>query len=286
MATNPDTARYSLARLIQSQRKVRRKQIVLRDIVPTQALASDLFTRCYKPLIETMNAALPGIVAAYDRGLPVNDALITDSTSEAQSQTESLGETLRRLVLAITPALNDWALGVEKWHRGKWREAVLSATGVDPQTILAASGTPTSVQEYIDWNVALIRDVSAQAQQRMNSAIFSAFQARKPAADLARDLRDIVGMSRRRSLNIASDQLSKLSSALDRERMSEAGITAFKYRHSGKLHPRKWHRARDGKLYDLKTGKEIGGDDVIAADDMPGIPPFCGCRKQAVVRFT
>lgn len=299
MATNPDTTRhrheaelavatgqrYSLAQLVRSTRNPRRSQIVIRDIVPTQAMASSLYQRAYKPLIEAMTAALPAIVAAYDRGLPVNDALITDSTSEAQNQTESLGETLRRLVLAITPALNDWGVTLEKYHRRKWRGAVLSATGIDIDTILAASGTPQSVEQYISWNVALMQDIGAQAQQRLTQAIFAGYQARKPARDLAKDLQAIVGMSRRRALLIASDQTSKLAGALDRERMSEAGISKFRWAHSKKLHPREWHLARDGRLFDLKTGKEIGGEDQIEPGDWPSQAPYCGCRSRAVVTF-
>lgn len=92
-------------------------------------------------------------------------------------------------------------------------------------------------------------------------------------------------MSRRRSINIASDQLSKLTSALDGERMAQAGIEQFLYRHSGKAHPRSWHRARNGKTFELASGMQVGGGETIQPDDMPGVPPFCGCRKQAVVTF-
>lgn len=277
--------RYSLPAIARAQNPGRKRDAVFRPIVPTNALASDLFTRCYKPLITAMQTAIPAIVAAYERGLPVRDALITDSTDQAQQQTETMGQQLQRLVLALLPGLSDWSIRVDRWHQGQFKGAALAATGVNLDTVLIGSGTPQSVGEYVAWNTALMKDVGQQAQQKMSAAIFSAFQARQPATDLARDLRDIVGLSRARSLRIASDQLGKLSSALDTERMDEAGITEFKWRHSGKVHYRPWHRARDGKNYDLKTGEEVGGGDTIAADDMPGLPPFCGCRKQAVVRF-
>jgi len=281
----PPRARYNLAALVKAQRPgARKRSIILRPIEPTQALASDLYRACYRPLIAKIEATMPAILSAYSSALTVRDGFA--DASDPQSVTNSLGDDLRNMVLALIPALRLWTARTEKWHRAKWRSAVLSASGVDLDTMLIGSPQPASVQDTINWNVALIRYVGDQARARISSAVFAALHARKPAADLAKDLRGIVGMSRRRSLLIASDQLGKLSSALDRERMAEAGISEFKYRHSGKLHPRKWHRARDGKLYDLKTGKEIGGDDAIAADDMPGIPPYCGCRKQAVVRFT
>jgi uncharacterized protein with gpF-like domain len=55
------------------------------------------------------------------------------------------------------------------------------------------------------------------------------------------------------------------------ERQAEAGIEKYKWRHSGKLHPRAEHRARDGNVY--KLGEPAG--------DTPGMAPYCGCRAQA-----
>lgn len=277
---------YDLAAMVRAKNSgMRRKTIVLRAILPTNAQASDLYQRAYKPLITAMQVAIPAIVAAYERGLPVRDALIRDSTAEAQQQTESLGQQLQRLVVSLLPGLADWTVRTQKWHDQKWRSAILTPTGVDIGTLLLVGPQPKSVGETIAWNTALIRDVGQQAQTRMSQAIFSAFQARKPAADLAGDIRGIVDTARARSLRIASDQLSKLSSALDSERMAEAGIDEFRWMHSGKRHPRRWHLARNGKIYDLNTGKEVGGGDTIAPDDMPGVPPFCGCRKLGVIRF-
>jgi hypothetical protein len=285
-AANPAPAqRYNLAQIVQRSKPTRRKEIVLRPILPTLALASDLYAACYRPLVSAITASIPSIVAAYERGLPIRDGLVTDSTDQAQQETASLGDQLQRIVMTLVPALRSWTARVDRWHRNQWRGAALNATGVDLDLVLMGSGTPTSVAETIAWNTALMKDVSAQAQQKISSAVFAAFQARKPAADLASDLRDIAGFSRRRSLGIASDQLSKLSAALDTERMSDAGIEEFRYHHSLKKHPRKWHQARDGRYYELKSGKEVGGDDVIEPGDMPGAPPWCGCRKQAVLRL-
>jgi hypothetical protein len=278
--------RYSLRALVKASNPgIRRKEIALRPIQPTQALAADLYARCYKPIVTTITEALPAIVAAYDAGLPVRDGLIHDSTDAAQQQTQSLGDHLQRLVLTLLPGLRDWSTRTEAWHRGQWRGAALTATGVDLDTVLIGSGQPQSIAEYMAWNAALMKDVAAQATQKISSAVFAAYQARQPASDLAASLRDIAGFSRRRSLGIASDQLSKLSSALDRERMAEAGIEAYRWRHSGKLHPRKWHLARNNHEFDLRTGEEIGGSDVVEPGDEPGQAPFCGCRRQAILHL-
>ncbi|MFC0305183.1 phage minor head protein [Rhizorhabdus histidinilytica] len=285
---------YSLAALVRHKRNPRRKQIVIRDIRPPQMLASDLYRSSYARVCAAWEAAIPRIMAEYERSVPVRDAsanpgkniqILSDSASDLGDLFRILGDELTRLILDIIPELRDWTFRTDRWHRDQWRGAVLSATGVDIETILYASGTPTTVGETLAWNTALIKDVSDQTRQRISSAVFAGLQARKPAREVAAQIRDAVGMSRRRSQLIASDQLAKLASGLDSERMHDAGISQFKYRHSGKLHARKWHRARDGKLYELETGEQVEGPDDIARDDMPGVPPYCGCRKQAVLTF-
>lgn len=80
-------------------------------------------------------------------------------------------------------------------------------------------------------------------------------------------------MGRARSVRIASDQLSKITSSLAEERRREAGIDTWRWRHSGKRHPRADHVARNGKEY----------TDETAPKDRPGQLPYCGCRGQAVI---
>lgn len=274
--------RYDLARMVKASRTTRRKSIVIRPINPPAVLADDLYRSTYAKIIARLTAAVPQIVAAYERALPVRDGF-ADSADDVARFLDSLGDELARLVLEIVPDLKDWAVRVEGWHRNQFRGAILSATGVDIGTILMASGTPQSVGTAIAWNVALVKDVSQQAQQRMSSAVFAAFNARLPARDLAASLREIVGMSRKRSTFIAADQLNKISSALDRERQADAGITRFRWRHSGKLHPRVWHQKRNNKVYDSETLKEVDGPDQIPADDQCGMAPWCACRAAAVL---
>lgn len=270
--------RYDLAGIVRRTKNPRRKSIELKPTQPTQALASDLYTAAYKPIVDLVTASVPAILAAYASALPVRDAASfrDAATAGVQQQVDGLGDQLQRLVLSLAPSLRSWALRVERWQRGKFRGSILSATGVDVDTLLMGTGTPQSVGEYVNWNTALMKDVGEQARQRISNAVFAAFQARQPASDLASDIRDIVGMSRRRSLNIASDQLTKLSSALDRERATEAGIAKYAWRWSHKRHGRKQHIARDGKVFRY---------DDPPDDGPPGTLPFCGCRAQALLEF-
>lgn len=120
--------RYSLAELARRQRNIRRSSIVLRDIAPPATLATDLYRGVYKPVVDAWAAALPRIEAAYDRTI---SEIVTDSAADVRAEIDGAAEQVNRLLLLLTPDLRDWALRVERWHRGKWRGAVLSATAVD-----------------------------------------------------------------------------------------------------------------------------------------------------------
>jgi len=265
--------KFDLAALVKTKKSGRSRGIALRPIQPTQALASSLYLAGYKPIISAAQALVQRVLAAYPRSIG-DSALVTDATDELQGALDDFDNWLTRLLIEIAPELKDWAVQVERWHRGQWRNAVLTATGIDLDTILLASGTPTSVQTAIDWNTSLIRSVSDEARSRIGNLVFAAVHARQPVDDLARDLRDAVAMSRTRALRIASDQTKKLAAALDQERQMDAGIDSYIWRHSAKLHPRKFHVARNGKVFRWDDPPE---------DGPPGTLPYCGCRAQAYI---
>ncbi|TZG26514.1 hypothetical protein FYJ91_11225 [Sphingomonas montanisoli] len=279
--------------MVRRSQNPRRKTIDIRPIAPPGMLAQALFARCYRPVVNAWAAVLPRIMAEYERSIAMRDGqpshltigapdLITDSISSLSDLLDAIGRELSDLVLQLLPELREWAARVESWHRGQWRGAVLSATNVDIEAVLLASGTPQSVRDSIAWNTSLISDVSDQARQRIANIVFAGMRDNRPARDIARELREAVGLSRQRSLRIASDQLVKLTSSLDRERRAEAGIRTWKWRWSHKKHGRPEHIARDGKVY--ADTAALAGDGVLPPpDDLPGTLPFCGCRSQAVL---
>lgn len=278
---------FDLATLTRRARNPRRSAIILRDIAPPAMLATDLFRACYLPVLDAWREAVPSIVATYQRSLA---ELTTDSPTDLDGDIQRADGALQRLFILLSPRLRSWALRTEAWFRGRWRGAVLSATGVDLETMLGPEGARQSLEQAIAWNTSLIRDVSDQLRQRISATVFAGLQARQPAREVAAAIREASGMARDRSLRIASDQLGKLTSALADERRREAGLPVWKWRHSGKRHPRSWHKARDGHFYSegARVGTVVNGVTVERApapDDLPGRPPFCGCRAQSVVVF-
>jgi len=280
--------RFSLANLARRQRNIRRSSITLRDIVPPATLATDLYRACYLPVITAWTNALPRIDATYARSL---SELVQDSPADMRAEIDGVGDAINRLLLVLTPEVRSWALSVERFVRSRFRGAILSAVGVDLATLMGPEDARETLETVIERNVALIRDVSAQAQGRISDAVFRGLSERKPAREVAKDIRSAVDMGRDRSIRIASHQLSSLSSDLARERRRDAGLEIFAWHHSRKRFPRQEHAERDGDLYSENAalvGKKVGGKTVKAAPpagDRAGIKPACGCRERGVLVF-
>ncbi|GGO96523.1 phage minor head protein [Stakelama pacifica] len=278
--------RYDLASMARRQRNFRRSAIVFRDIRPPAMLATDLYQRCYKPVVDLWASAADTIIAQYASTI---DTMTTDAPADISGAIDGASNTFDRLFITLTASLRDWVLRTEQWQRGSWRGAVLSATGVDLGTLLGPADVRATMDTYIEWNTKLIRNVSDEARKKIGDAVFSGLTQRQPARDVAARIREVVGMSQRRSINIASDQLSKISSELADERRREAGLSVWQWVSSHKLHPREWHQARDGNLYSEEAdmqGKTVNGKTVAeppARDDWPGRPPYCGCRSKSVL---
>lgn len=277
-------ARFDLAAIIRRTRNVRRSAIVIRDIAAPAAMATDLYQAAYLPIITAWTEAAPRIESEYARTLA---QMTQDSPADVQAEVDSAATALQRLVLTLTPQVRNWAMRVEVWHRNRWRGAVLSATGVDLATMIGPEGVAAPLATHIEWNTALIRDVSDQIRQRVGNAVFDGLRNRTLARNVGKAINDAVGLGRDRSQRIASDQLQKLTSALADERRREAGITAWEWVHSRKLHPRARHVERNGNYYTddpSAVGENINGKTLHAPpDDRPGQLPFCACRARSVI---
>ena len=281
--------KYDLATLTRRANPgFRRRAIILRDIVPPATLATDLYRAAYLPVVQVWSRHAETIIAEYERTL---SALRTDAPADLQARLDAAQTELERLYILLDAGLKDFMLRTERWQRGKFRGAVLSATGVDLQTMLGPEDQRATIETYLQWNSSLIRDVSDEIRKKVSNSVFAGLQNRTPARDVAKQIREATAFGRARSQRVAVDQLSKITSSLADERRREAGLDVWKWRHSGKRHPREVHRARDGNYYTdnpALVGKVVDSVTILAAperNDQPGMPPYCGCRRQAVLLF-
>lgn len=263
--------RFSLAQMAARKRNSRRP-IVFRSILTTAAQTADL-EAIYRRMLEPLRRAHEIMAKAYERELA--RVLQHDSADDLGANADDIADAINRLVLELTPDLRRWALRVERWHRGKWVRAVLAGAQVELETIIGAEDMRETIEAFLVRNTSLIRDVNEQARGKIADAVLRGFQQRTPIAEVAKEIRHATNFARARARRIAGDQTVKLASALDRERQRQAGLDHWKWRHSGKLHFREEHKARDGKEY----------TDATAPEDEPGELPFCGCVRQAVLVF-
>ncbi|WP_103728991.1 phage minor head protein [Novosphingobium sp. HII-3] len=268
--------RYNLAQM--ARRAGARRDTTLRPVEPAIGPEKDL-ARLYLAVLKAWSPE--AILRNYTGGLT------TDAPSDQSDAIAEAENTVTRLITEFARDLREWLTRVETIHRSRWVAAIKAGTGLDLSTILTGSDVRETLEVALERNVALVRNVSDQARGRIADAVFRGYQERRPAREVAKEIREATGLARDRSLRIAADQNAKISAALDRERQAEAGIDLFRWRHSGKAHPRRPHVARDGKVYERATGKQVNPDgskmagETIERGDFPGEAPYCGCRAQA-----
>lgn len=262
--------KYDLATMTKRARNTRRRSITFRPITAPGVLASDLYATAYADVIKAWQSILPRILAEYERSL---SGLTTDSAADIGNILTAHESDIFRILLSIKLRIEQWSLRVERFQRGKWRSAVLSATGVDLGTLIGPEDMRETLAMAIERNVSLVKSVSEQSRAKIGEAVFRGLSQRRPAREVGKEIAEAVGIQRKRALNIAADQTVKVTSALNRERRREAGLDTWEWLSSHKVHFRPEHAARDGKRY----------SDEEAPEDLPGDLPFCGCGERAVL---
>jgi SPP1 gp7 family putative phage head morphogenesis protein len=277
--------------LIHAMRRagVKRKTVRLRPIKP--ALKDKRQLRAIiNGMVEAVFAHVPALIEATKNGAkprshfdsggsivnPATLVIIGDSLDDIDRLLSLIVTQTQNVMTRLQVELRGWGSSVERNQRTAFAASLFSATRVDMSTLLSPHAVERTVEHYLTWSTSLIRDVGAEAQKRIAGAVLQAIREETPPRELAKQIREFEDMSYRRALNIASDQTTKLSAALDRARQEEVGITAFTWIHSGSPHPRDWHLDRDGEVFPWDT-------DEIDTGDFPGEPPFCGCIAQATI---
>lgn len=250
----------------------RRRRIVIRRTRPTPALLAEL-RAILNAVVDPWQEAAAEIANAY-RLATLSDGLVTDAgAADLNTLIMTIRNRQRAVIVRLRALVMAWSAKAEVSHRRQWREGVLAATGVDLDTVLSPFDMQETLETVLERNAALITSIDDDVAARISDAVFRALQKRGSVADVRRDIMAATEIGRKRADLIARDQLNKAFAALDRARRQEAGIASWRWRHSGKLHFRPEHKARDGKIY--------SDDDPPA--DLPGELPYCGCTSEAVL---
>lgn len=266
--------KIDLAGIVRRVGKFRRKAFVAARIDPTKA-QRDTLLRIYMQLVRGWQQRFRDrILPAYERALA--GMVADDDAGTLQFEIGLSEQQMSQLAAAAGLGVDQWIKAVETWHRKRFAQT-FNPTGVSLETLLDRADVNATLQAALGENIALIRSLDDQMRNGISGEVFRALQNRTTARDLARAVRKLASVGQSRAELIASDQLQKLTGALDEQRQRQVGISKFEWAHSGKLHYRPEHKVRNGNVYSW--------NDPVAKTDPPGRAIRCGCRARAVLEL-
>jgi SPP1 gp7 family putative phage head morphogenesis protein len=117
-------------------------------------------------------------------------------------------------------------------------------------------------------NVQLIKNLAPRHMADVEDLVAETWRSGKRAEDLARDLQARLGISERRAMLIARDQIGKLNGQLQMVRQASYGVDGYIWRTSLDERVRQVHADREGERFGW-------GDPP--PDGHPGMPIQCRC---------
>lgn len=141
------------------------------------------------------------------------------------------------------------------------------------------------VKAAVNSNVKLIRNIPEEYSLRIEGIVNRSIESgQEGAATIYRELNKAGDITERRARTIAMDQTRKVTSAMNNERMKSAGVTKFRWRHSGGgKDPRRIHVQLDGQIFPLDDPPVIDEDGTRG---MPGFLINCRCVAVPVLDFS
>jgi SPP1 gp7 family putative phage head morphogenesis protein len=257
-------------RLVARQAGVRR-DTTLRPIEITNALKRSLFAVTVQPVRAWQQEISDRILPAY--GQAVSTLTRDDETDDLREVIRIAEALIEGRTVQVDVEIEAWMRRAINWHDQRWAEAVRAGTGVDVFPFINQAASLPKVKAFQQRISSLIRDINATARKDIEETVWRGLTEQTPRKEMGKEIAERLGIQRRRANRIAIDQAQKLSGKLTEIRMNEAGLTQYEWRHSGKVHYRPEHKARNGKKYAL--GYPRG--------DTPGLKPFCGCIQLPII---
>lgn len=137
------------------------------------------------------------------------------------------------------------------------------------------------MEATVQANVSLIRSLPQEYMKNIEGAVMRSVQTGRDLGALSKELQEKFGVSKRRAALISRDQNNKATSAFQRARQQELGITEAVWMHShAGAEPRPTHVKMNGKKYDISEGM---WDDDEKAYVWPGQLINCRCTSRSVI---
>lgn len=156
--------------------------------------------------------------------------------------------------------------------------------GLSIKTNFISGKLKESLKASVAENVSYISSIRSEYHTKIEGAVMRSITSGNGLADLVPELEKIGGVSRTRAHFIALDQTRKANKTLTRQRLLDAGVTHFRWIHTGRSKvPRPLHRdVLNGRIYPFDKPPVI---DAGGQRGFPGDLPNCTCDMEPVVLF-
>lgn len=256
------------------------KPKILRAIQPNVGIEM-AYRRALTKMIEKMHdSVIYWITARYKANEPVIAADAVPAT-ELQREVRKLARRWQKQFNVLAAELAEYfALDVSERTDANLR-AILKRGGMTVKMFKMTDAQRDVLKATIQQNVSLIRSIPQQYLTSVEGTVMRSVQSGRDLEMMTKELTNHFGVTKRRAAFIARDQNNKATSALQRSRQIELGITEAVWVHSsaGKK-PRPTHVNMNGKRYDVTKGMwdEAEGEYVF-----PGQLINCRCVAKSVI---
>lgn len=148
--------------------------------------------------------------------------------------------------------------------------------------LLADQGIKRIINKSIGENVKLIQSIPQQHYQRIAKTIHDGLEKGQSYSTMAKEIRQINGVSERKAKFIARDQTASVYGELTQKRNENLGIEKFKWITSRDNRVRETHRVLDGMVFDWASGAKGPGVPIEMIGLIPGEDYNCRCTSTPV----
>lgn len=253
---------------------------IVRLVEPTAAEARQLERAALRVRDAWRRELTETILPAYAAAIGRSEGTLGLTTSlDLEAVRRALDDAASRAAQVVARTEPEIAAIIQAFavrHTAEWIAALQAATRVNVSPIIAASDLQSLVEGAIRRNVALIRGLDDEVRRNIEREVWDAWQQRRSARVLTRNLRNALGFVPSRAELIGVDQINRLAGEVDQFRFQQAGLRTYRWVTRGDDRVRPTHAANNGKVFRWDRPSPITGH--------PGSQIRCRCRAQAIVR--
>lgn len=263
------------------------KRKLLRPIHPNAGLEAIYRRRLYALIEEMANSVEYWLAAAYRANPP--EILELADMAQDRVTTWFLQDALKRLIRRWRRKFNDLAPKLAKYfaqssaaRSDEKLRKMLREHGISVKWTMTPAMRDV-MDAAVAENVALIKSIPAQYLTQVEGMVMRSVQTGRDLGQLSKDLREQLGVTKRRAALISRDQNAKINAVFTRARQLEIGIKEAIWLHSrAGRKPRPTHVAMSGKKYDVAKGM-WDPDPKVKRFIWPGELISCRCVGRSVV---